>query len=94
LTRPEGHVLLRKSDILWRNNEYIGWYVSRQEDAGSIDWISEHGKPLIMSEFGGDALLSYHGDAHTRWTEEYQENLYEHQIAMLERIPFLRGMTP
>ena len=28
------------------------------------------------------------------WTEEYQQNLYEHQIAMLKRISFLRGMTP
>jgi beta-glucuronidase len=76
------------------NNEYIGWYVGHPEDADSIEWISAYGKPLIMSEFGGDALFGYHGDAHTRWTEEYQENLYEHQIAMLKRIPFLRGMTP
>jgi beta-glucuronidase len=76
------------------NNEYIGWYVRRPEDADAIDWISEYGKPLIMSEFGGDALFGYHGDAAARWTEEYQENLYEHQIAMLKHIPFLRGMTP
>jgi len=32
-----------------------------------------------------------HGDALTRWTEEYQASVYEHQIAMLDRIPFLRG---
>ena len=76
------------------NNEYIGWYTGRPEDTDSTDWVSEYGKPLIMSEFGGDALFGYHGDAHIRWTEEYQENLYEHQIAMLKRIPFLRGMTP
>jgi beta-glucuronidase len=76
------------------NNEYIGWYVGRPGDTDSIDWISEYGKPLIMSEFGGDALFGYHGDTSTRWTEEYQENLYEHQIAMLKRISFLRGMTP
>jgi beta-glucuronidase len=76
------------------NNEYIGWYVRRPEDADAIDWISEYGKPLIMSEFGGDALFGYHGDAAARWTEEYQENLYEHQIAMLKHIPFLRGTTP
>jgi beta-glucuronidase len=76
------------------NNEYIGWYTGRPEDADSMDWISQYDKPLIMSEFGGDALFGYHGDAHTRWTEEYQENLYERQIAMLRRIPFLRGMTP
>jgi beta-glucuronidase len=76
------------------NNEYIGWYSGRPEDADSIDWISEYGKPLIMSEFGGDALFGYHGDASARFTEEYQEKLYEHQIVMLKRIPFLRGMTP
>ena len=76
------------------NNEYIGWYTRRPEDADSTDWVSEYGKPLIMSEFGGDALFGYHGDVMTRWTEEYQQNLYEHQIAMLKRIPFLRGMTP
>jgi len=76
------------------NNEYIGWYVRRPEDADSIDWISEFDKPLIVSEFGGDALFGYHGDPLARWTEEYQENLYEHQIVMLKRISFLRGMTP
>jgi len=76
------------------NNEYIGWYTGRPEEADSIDWISEYGKPLIMSEFGGDALFGYHGDARARFTEEYQESLYQHQIVMLKRIPFLRGMTP
>jgi beta-glucuronidase len=51
-------------------------------------------KPLIMSEFGGDALFGLHGDALTRWSEEYQENLFQHQVAMLSKIPFLRGTTP
>lgn len=75
-------------------NEYIGWYVHRPPDADSVIWTSQYDKPLIMSEFGGDALFGYHGDRLTRWTEEYQENLYQHQIAMLKRIPFLRGTTP
>ena len=76
------------------NNEYIGWYVHSPADADTTDWISQYDKPLIMSEFGGDALSGYHGDVLARWTEEYQENLYQHQIAMLKRIPFLRGTTP
>ena len=76
------------------NNEYIGWYIHRPADADRVEWISQYDKPLIMSEFGGDALSGYHGDPLARWTEEYQENLYEHQIAMLKRIPFLRGTTP
>ena len=76
------------------NNEYIGWYDRAPADADAITWVSSYNKPLIMSEFGGDALFGYHGDASTRWTEEYQENLYRHQISMLKRIPFLRGTTP
>jgi beta-glucuronidase len=58
------------------------------------DWTSPFNKPLIISEFGADALFGYHGDPQTRWTEEYQENLYEHQLAMLKHIAFLRGMSP
>jgi beta-glucuronidase len=80
-------------DILG-NNEYIGWYTHKPADADNIDWVSKYDKPLIMSEFGGDALFGKHGDADTRWTEEYQENLYRHQIVMLRRISFLRGTTP
>jgi beta-glucuronidase len=76
------------------NNEYIGWYVRRIADLDITDWTSKYDKPLIMSEFGADALFGNHGDAQTRWTEEYQESLYVHQIAMLRRIPFLRGTTP
>ncbi len=76
------------------NNEYIGWYTHTPADADSVDWTSKYNKPLIMSEFGGDARFGFHGDALTRWSEEYQENLYVHQIAMLKRIPFLRGTAP
>lgn len=76
------------------NNEYIGWYSHSVADLDITDWSSKYNKPLIMSEFGGDALFGNHSDAQTRWTEEYQESLYEHQMAMLKRISFLRGTTP
>jgi beta-glucuronidase len=75
-------------------NEYIGWYSHPPADADATEWTSAYDKPLIMSEFGGDALFGYYGDARTRWTEEYQESLYRHQITMLKRIPFLRGVAP
>src|SRR5262249_50692835 len=76
------------------NNEYIGWDVHTPADADSIDWGSQYDKPLIMSEFGGDALAGYHRDPPACWTEEYHESLYPEQIAMLKRIPFLRGTSP
>jgi beta-glucuronidase len=75
-------------------NEYVGWYERTPEDADLISWKTVYDKPLIMSEFGGDARAGRHGAADERWTEEYQENLYQHQIAMLKKIDFLRGMSP
>jgi beta-glucuronidase len=75
-------------------NEYVGWYDGLPQKADRLEWRTKYEKPLIMSEFGGDALFGNHGDVLARWTEEYQENLYRHQIAMLKRIPFLRGTAP
>ena len=75
-------------------NEYVGWYDGLPAKADGLVWKSKYEKPLIMSEFGADALYGHHGDVLARWTEEYQENLYQHQIAMLKRIPFLRGTAP
>jgi beta-glucuronidase len=75
-------------------NEYVGWYDGLPEKADRLEWRSKYQKPLVMSEFGGDALYGHHGDALTRWAEEYQENIYQHQIAMLKKIPFLRGTSP
>lgn len=75
-------------------NEYVGWYDGLPEKADGLEWKSKYQKPLVMSEFGGDALFGHHGDVLTRWTEEYQENIYQHQIGMLKRIPFLRGTAP
>ena len=75
-------------------NEYIGWYEGPPEKADGVHWEMTHNKPLIMSEFGGGAVQGYHGDDRTIFTEEYQRRQYEHQIAMLKRIPFLRGTSP
>ena len=75
-------------------NEYVGWYDGLPEKADGLEWKSKYQKPLVMSEFGGDALFGHHGDSLTRWTEEYQESIYQHQISMLKKIPFLRGTSP
>ncbi len=75
-------------------NAYLGWYDGLPDRPDGVTWQTALDKPLIMTEFGADALQGNHGDALTRWTEEYQASVYEHQIAMLEKIPFLRGITP
>jgi beta-glucuronidase len=96
---PAGHIdtiddpLGSDLDVLGCN-EYLGWYDGLPDKADSTEWRSSYNKPLIMSEFGADALYGLHGDPMTRWTEEYQENVFHHQIRMLDKISFLRGTTP
>jgi len=76
-------------------NEYLGWYGKEHpEDCDHIQWALPNEKPLIVSEFGGGAPFGNHGDIATRWTEEYQANLYEHQLNMVKRIPSLAGLSP
>ena len=75
-------------------NEYIGWYEGTPDLAARTRWQSKYNKPLIMSEFGGDAKAGLHGAPTERWTEEYQEAIYRQQVAMLKQIPFLRGLSP
>src|SRR5580658_3373788 len=75
-------------------NEYIGWYEGHPETADVTQWDIKYEKPLIVSEFGGGAKAGLHGEANQRWTEEYQADIYRHQLPMLNRIAQLRGMSP
>lgn len=76
-------------------NEYGGWYWGgNPSEITSYHFNIKYDKPVVITEFGGDALSGFHGDENTRWTEEYQEVLYKQQIALLQTIKGLRGMTP
>ena len=67
-------------------NQYVGWYDGLPEKCDSIQWIIKYNKPIMISEFGGDALQGMHGDILTRFSEEYQEDLYERTVKMLSKI--------
>jgi beta-glucuronidase len=75
-------------------NEYLGWYEGKPEDAATLEWKLAWDKPLVVSEFGGGAPYGNHGAREVRWTEEYQQWVFETQIAMLRKIPQLAGMSP
>ena len=74
-------------------NQYIGWYRD-VNDAPKMKWEIPYNKPVIISEFGGGAKAGYHGAQNQRWTEEFQENLYRENIAMIDKIEGLAGTTP
>lgn len=85
--------LIEKLDIL-SINEYLGWYGGLPEACKTKSFTTGFEKPIIISEFGGGALQGFHGDKLTRWSEEFQEYLYEESIAMFDKIDGLSGMTP
>ena len=74
-------------------NQYIGWYRD-VNDAPKMTWEIPYDKPVIVSEFGGGAKYGLHGNKNQRWTEEFQENLYLENTAMLDKIEGLAGTTP
>ena len=74
-------------------NQYIGWYRD-VNDASKMQWDIPYDKPVIISEFGGGAKYGLHGPKNQRWTEEFQENLYRENIAMIQKIDGLAGTTP
>lgn len=75
-------------------NEYIGWYDGLPDKPQKIRWSFGYEKPVFISELGAGALQGFHADALTRFSEEYQAEVYRQQLAMLSKIPQWRGMTP
>ena len=75
-------------------NQYIGWYDGLPDKCRRISWVIEQDKPVLISEFGAGAKQGLHGDKTARWTEEYQEYLYEETLNMIGRIDGLQGCSP
>ncbi len=98
-THREGNTIIvndrlgQKLDLV-SFNEYVGWYWSNTKEMLNYKFDIKFNKPVVVSEFGADALGGFHADEDTRWSEEYQELLYTNQFKMLTPIQGLRGMTP
>ena len=77
-------------------NQYVGWYDGTNEKISRVSWEIDYDKPVMISEFGGDALYGKHGTEKDIWTEEYQADLYARTIQMVEERmkPGISGMSP
>ena len=85
--------LAEKLDVIGVN-EYYGWYDPDFERLPRLFENSRPEKPVIVTEFGADALWGAHGTAEDKGTEECQAEVYRRQTAVLGTIPYVRGMTP
>ncbi|GGD27395.1 glycoside hydrolase family 2 protein [Hyunsoonleella pacifica] len=75
-------------------NQYYGWYGGKIDNIKNIRWNIDIDKPVIISEFGAGALQGYYADKMTRWSEEFQELLYEETLPTLVKISGISGITP
>jgi beta-glucuronidase len=86
--------LIDKLDVL-AVNTYAGWYGSDTlADLPGMKWDVPADRPLVFSELGADALAGYRNDGMKKFTEEYQAEYYRQTLAMADKIPTLRGMSP
>ena len=76
-------------------NEYLGWYVPWQGKPADTKWQLIYQKPIIISEFGGEAKFGSNSgpkDEAASWSEEYQEQIYKDQVALFSVTPNLAGV--
>ncbi len=80
-------------------NLYNGWYTEpgRIDDGASLmaDRLDalhdEHHKPVLLAEFGTDALAGHHAEPPEMWSEEYQACFIEAYLDVVEDRPWMLG---
>jgi beta-glucuronidase len=80
-------------------NRYNGWYTESGRIADGMKLLSEdldriharYQKPLVLSEFGADALPGMHAEPPEMFTEEYQAEMIASIIQVLREKPYVAG---
>ncbi len=75
-------------------NEYMGWYTPDFSLLEKLFENSHPDKPVIVTEFGADALPRHGGSIYDKGTEDCQTYVYERQISTLRTIEYIKGLTP
>jgi beta-glucuronidase len=94
---PELDVVTDLFDIVCLNR-YYGWYVDTGDiESAEINLEAElhtwarYGKPIVITEFGADALAGLHALPPTLWSEDYQVELVTRSMRVFRRIPEVVG---
>jgi beta-glucuronidase len=94
---PEADVVSDLFDLICVNR-YFGWYVSpgdleaatRQLEEELRAW-ARYGKPIVVTEFGADALPGLHALPPVVWSEDYQVALIAASLRVFRQIPQVIG---
>lgn len=81
-------------------NRYYGWYKlqGKIEEAKKVlsdeldELYQQYKRPIIITEFGADAIPGFHSSPPQMFSEEYQSKYIENMIEMLNKKEFVSGM--
>lgn len=77
-------------------NKYMGWYAPWPVEPSQCRWNVVPDKPVIISEFGSEALYGRRGDGEkaSSWSEDYQAEQCRRNLEMFSLILNLAGVSP
>jgi beta-glucuronidase len=109
-TRPVSLVSVHNGPVEWVSqgdvictNSYNGWYAvsGRIDDAAATldrEIRTLHAKcgakPIIVTEFGADAMAGVHAQPPEMWSEDFQSDLIAAYLDVLGKLPFVVGTHP
>ena len=80
-------------------NRYFGWYVDagdlhvaeRNLESELLQWADHYGKPIVITEFGADAVAGLHALPAQMWSEEFQRDLISTYLDVFARVEAVVG---
>jgi beta-glucuronidase len=80
-------------------NRYLGWYTQGGNLDEALSLLSaeldalheKFGKPILLAEFGADAISGHHAQPPEMFSEEYQAELLVRYIELLRQKPYVIG---
>lgn len=93
----EKDIVTRTMDVVCINR-YYGWYnLSGDLDAAcyglnqELDFWQQQGKPVMITEYGADAIAGFHQTVPEMFSEEFQMEYYARQNAEFDKRSFFIG---
>jgi beta-glucuronidase len=96
--QPDSCLVSELADLIMINR-YYGWYVEPGDLVAAEQglereltaWAVTHGKPIIVTEYGADAMPGLHSLEASVWSEEYQVALLDVYHRVFDRIEAVVG---
>lgn len=81
-------------------NRYYGWYTNPGDLEGAIDILDKeldrlhtlYGKPIMLTEFGADAIAGEHSEYAAMFSEEFQCKFIKSYLDLANTKPYITGM--